>query len=82
MTKLSVVADIIEHMSIAVVERVGVSTLLARAHAVLDELHAADLTPLSDEELLSYWRQVERLRRRVPTLDPCAHPGSGGAGVA
>ncbi|HKC28786.1 MAG TPA: DUF222 domain-containing protein [Jatrophihabitans sp.] len=56
-------------MSEAVLERTEVSVLLARAHAVLDELHAADLTPLPQEELLSYWRGVERLRRRLPTLD-------------
>jgi hypothetical protein len=42
---------------------------LSAAHAAVDELQHLDLTGLSEEELLSYWRDLERLRRRVPTLD-------------
>lgn len=42
---------------------------LARAHTVLDELQALDLTGVDDESLLAYWRELERLRRRLPTLD-------------
>src|SRR5947209_3651283 len=42
---------------------------LSRAHAALDELQALDLTSVSEEALLDYWRELERLRRRVPAVE-------------
>jgi hypothetical protein len=56
-------------MSSAVLERTDPSMLLARAHAAVDELQRLDLTGLSADDLLAYWREVERLRRRLPSLD-------------
>ena len=50
-------------------ERADPAVLLAGAHAAIDQLQAVDLAPLSEDELLGYWREVERLRRRLPTLD-------------
>ncbi len=35
----------------------------------MDELQALDLTGLSEDALLAYWRDLEKLRRRLPTLD-------------
>ena len=42
---------------------------LARAHAVLDALAGADLTGLSDDQVLDYGREKERLRRRLAVSD-------------
>ena len=41
---------------------------LSRAHAALDELQALDPTSVSEQALLDYWRELERLRRRVPAV--------------
>src|SRR5207253_7595725 len=67
--ELSLVRPRIGRMSEAVVERADPSVLLAGAHALVDELLRLDLTALAEDELLGYWREVERLRRRLPTLD-------------
>jgi hypothetical protein len=42
---------------------------LSRAHAALDELQDLELTGLSEEALLGYWRELERLRRRLPSVE-------------
>src|SRR5919197_1114944 len=42
---------------------------LSAAHAALDELHGLDLTGLSEEQLLGFWRELERLRRRIPSVE-------------
>jgi len=44
---------------------------LSRAHALLDQLQALDPTGLDEHALLDYWRELERLRRRIPSLE---HP--------
>jgi hypothetical protein len=43
--------------------------VLTRVQAAIEELQALDLTRLSEEDLLEYWRELERARRRLPTLD-------------
>jgi hypothetical protein len=53
----------------AVLERVDPRVALARLHADLDELLEADLSGLSDEELLAFGRETERLTRRLVTAD-------------
>src|SRR5438067_10580385 len=56
-------------MSEALLERTDMSALLARAHEAIDRLQSADLMPLSDEELRDTFREMERLRRRLPSID-------------
>lgn len=53
----------------AALERVDPADALADAQATIDRLQAADLTVLSDEALLDYEREKERLRRRLASLD-------------
>ena len=53
----------------AVLERVDPMVELAHAHAALDALEQVDLTGLSDDALLDYARDKERLRRRLPVTD-------------
>jgi hypothetical protein len=53
----------------AVLQPVDPSRVLARMHAELDGLQALDLTGCSSEELEAYWREKERLARRLPSLD-------------
>ncbi len=53
----------------AVLQHTDPTVLLTRAHAVVDELQGLELTGLNEEQLLGYWRELERLRRRLPTLD-------------
>jgi hypothetical protein len=53
----------------AVPERVDPMVALARAQHAVDDLLGTDLTGLSDDELLEYGRQKERLARRLPALD-------------
>jgi hypothetical protein len=43
--------------------------VLSRAHSALDELRSLDLTALSDDAKLDYWRELERLRRRIPAVE-------------
>ena len=45
------------------------SVVLSRAHALVDELAGLDLTGLSEDELLGLWREFERLRRRLPSVE-------------
>ncbi len=45
------------------------TVVLARAQAVLDELGGVDLTGLGDDGRLGCWRELERLRRRIPSLE-------------
>src|SRR5438876_4134349 len=42
---------------------------LSAAHAALDELSGLDLTGLAEDELLGCWRELERLRRRIPAVE-------------
>lgn len=42
---------------------------LSHAHAALDALHAYEPMGLSDDSLLAYWREFERLRRRLPSVE-------------
>src|ERR671930_39138 len=42
---------------------------LSAAHAALDELAGLDLTGLDVEALLGFWRDLERLRRRLPSVE-------------
>ncbi len=42
---------------------------LAAVHAALDVLAGTDLSSLSEDELLDYGRDAERLSRRLPSLD-------------
>src|ERR687887_922710 len=42
---------------------------LTAAHAALDELHGLDLTGVDEEALLGFWRELERLRRRLPSVE-------------
>jgi hypothetical protein len=53
----------------AVLERVDPRVALAAVHAELDALQAADLSGLGEEEFLDYARELERARRRLPSLD-------------
>ncbi len=53
----------------AVLQHTDPAVALSRAYAAVDELQALDLTGLNEEQLLGYWRELERLRRRLPTLD-------------
>jgi len=53
----------------AVVVQADPMVALAAAHAAIDDLQHVDLTGLSEDALLAYWRETERLRRRVPSLD-------------
>jgi hypothetical protein len=53
----------------AVLQSTDPLRVVARAHADLDELQGLDLTACSDEALEACWREVERLRRRLPSLD-------------
>lgn len=43
--------------------------VLDRVHAALDELADLDLTGSSDDGLLDYWRELERVRRRLPSVE-------------
>jgi hypothetical protein len=42
---------------------------LSAAHAALDALLGLDVTGLDDEAMLAYWRELERLRPRVPAAE-------------
>ena len=42
---------------------------LSAAHAVLDQLAELDLTGLGEDALLGFWRELERLRRRIPSVE-------------
>jgi hypothetical protein len=53
----------------AVLQQTNPLVALSRAHAAVEELQGLDLTGLDDEALLAYWRELERLRRRLPSLD-------------
>jgi hypothetical protein len=53
----------------ALFEQVDPLVELARAHAILDRLDALDQTSLSDDVLLDYGREKERLRRRLAVSD-------------
>ncbi len=53
----------------AVRQPVDAMAVLARAHALVDELACLDLTGCTDEALEGYWREKERLARRLPSLD-------------
>ncbi len=56
-------------MSSVVVTRTDPTVVLASAQAALDLLHGLDLTGLGDDALLGYWRELERLRRRIPAVE-------------
>jgi hypothetical protein len=45
------------------------AALLARLHAVLDELRAQDLTSRTDGQILALWRELETCRRRFAVVD-------------
>ncbi len=49
--------------------QVDPTVALARAHAVVDDLLRLDLTGLGDEAMLDFWRELERLRRRIPAVE-------------
>ena len=51
------------------VRRVDPTAALSRASSAVDELFAVDLSGLSDEAVLEFWRQLERLRRRIPAVE-------------
>jgi hypothetical protein len=51
------------------VQRVDPTLALSAAHAALDDLLGLDVTGLDDEAMLAYWRELERLRRRVPAAE-------------
>jgi hypothetical protein len=51
------------------VRHVDPTVALSRAHAAIDELLGLDLTGLGDEAMLEFWRQLERLRRRIPAVE-------------
>jgi hypothetical protein len=53
----------------AALERVDPRVELSRARAALESLQAADLSGLSDDGLLDYTRELERLRRQLAPLD-------------
>jgi hypothetical protein len=53
----------------AALERVDPLVELSRAHAILDRIGALDSTSMSDEVLLEYGREKERLRRRLAASD-------------
>jgi hypothetical protein len=53
----------------AALERVDPMVALARAQDAVDELLALELTGRSDDELLEYGREKERLARRLSALD-------------
>src|SRR6478672_3105631 len=55
----------------AVLQRVDPVGVLSRAHAVVDELQGLDLTGYGTEQREAYWRELERLRCRIPSLE---HP--------
>ena len=50
---------------VGVLQRVDVTALLAAAHNVVDNLHAADWTAESDDCVLDQLRELERLQRRL-----------------
>jgi hypothetical protein len=52
----------------AVLDRSGVTSALAAAHAAADELLGGDLTGLAEDELLAVVRETERLRRRLAAV--------------
>ena len=54
----------IEHVS-ETVERMILPALLAAAHALIDDLQGADLTPHDDAAVLGGLRQLERAQRRL-----------------
>jgi hypothetical protein len=51
------------------VRRVDPVVALSAAHAVLDDLLSLDLSGLDDGAMLDYWRDLERLRRRIPAAE-------------
>jgi hypothetical protein len=51
------------------VETVGLTDTLAALHALVDNLQTVNLTSCSDEALLADWRELERLTRRLPTVE-------------
>ncbi|HZC72945.1 MAG TPA: DUF222 domain-containing protein [Jatrophihabitans sp.] len=53
----------------AVLERADPMVALSAVHAGLDELAAVELTGLGVAELLGMWRELERLRRRIPSVE-------------
>jgi hypothetical protein len=53
----------------AVLERADPRVALARLHAELDALSDADLSGLSEDEFLDFVRELERVRRRLPSVD-------------
>jgi hypothetical protein len=55
----------------AVLERIDPRVALARARAAVTEMQAADLSGLTDEQLLEYGRDKERLARQLSAAD---HP--------
>src|SRR5919198_2005645 len=53
----------------AVLQQSDPMVALAAAHAALDELAGLDLTGLGEDALLGLWRELERLRRRIPSIE-------------
>src|SRR5579875_493070 len=60
--------DILEHMSGTAVT-VDLASALRAAHAAVDAMQAGSVDPCTDSELLETWRELERLSRRLPTVE-------------